>query len=141
MGLRGPLKIVDKNFKPEPCRLTEPTPKMPAGLSPAAKAEWRRIARPLHQLGLLTELDRKTLAMYCETLARYERCQAVLLEQGDTLIQPNGVPKQRPEYYISKDCMKELRAFATLFGLSPSARLRMQLPEPEQPDPMRSLLD
>ncbi len=142
MGLRGPLKAVDENYKPEPRQKAQtPLPKMPAGLSAGAKAEWRRVAKPLHQLGLLTELDRKTLAMYCECVARYERAQAALLKDGDTFIQPNGVPKQRPEYYIMRDALQELRQFIALFGLSPSARMRLQIPEPEHPDEMEALLD
>lgn len=142
MGLRGPLKVVDKNYQPEPRQKAQtPLPKMPAGLSREAKSEWRRVAKPLHQLGLLTELDRKTLAMYCETIARYERAQAVLIEQGDTYIKPNGEPKQRPEYFIMRDAMQELRQLIALFGLSPSARMRLQIPEPEQPDEMENLLD
>ncbi len=141
MGLRGPLKIVDKDFKPKPARKGDPVPRMPAGLSEGAKAEWRRVARPLFELGLLTELDRMTLAAYCETYARYERCQAVLAEQGDVYIKPNGEPKQRPEYYIVQNCLKELRAFIALFGLSPSARIRLQVEEPQTRDEMDKLLD
>jgi P27 family predicted phage terminase small subunit len=142
MGLRGPLKVVDKNYQPEPRQKVQTLlPKMPAGLSREAKSEWRRVAKPLHQLGLLTELDRKTLAMYCETIARYERAQAVLIEKGDTYIKPNGEPKQRPEYFIMRDAMQELRQLIALFGLSPSARMRLQIPEPEQPDEMENLLD
>ena len=58
-----------------------------------------------------------------------------------TPFQPNGVPKQRPEYYIMRDALQELRQFIALFGLSPSARMRLQIPEPEHPDEMEALLD
>jgi P27 family predicted phage terminase small subunit len=150
MGLRGPLpkaklELVGNNYqRPETTvrqQRKEPLPKMPTGLSKEAKSEWRRVARPLYEMGLLTRLDVKTLALYCECVARYERCQAALLERGDTFIQPNGVPKQRPEYYIMQNCLKELRAFIALFGLSPSARMRLQLPEQQEPDAMDDLLD
>ena len=116
-------------------------PKMPAGLSMDAKREWRRVGRSLYRMGLLTELDRMTLAVYCEIYARYERCQAVLSEQGDTYIRPNGEPKQRPEYFIVQNCLKELRSFIALFGLSPSARIRLQVEQPDKPDAMDKLLD
>ena len=141
MGLRGPLKIVDKDFRPDPARENEPAPRMPAGLSPAAKAEWRRVARPLHRLGLLTELDRKTLGMYCEAVARYERCQAYLAEHGETHVTHTGAEKPRPEYYVMMATLKEIRNFIALFGLSPSARIRLQVEQPGKPDEMENLLD
>lgn len=40
-------------------------PTCPAHLCPSAKAEWKRLARQLQQLGLLTILDRALLAGYC----------------------------------------------------------------------------
>ncbi len=146
MGSRGPipkLKLVDRTYQPP---VTPPTPattmpKCPGWLTKEAKAEWRRVAKPLYRMGLLTELDKQTLAMYCQTWARYEQCQKILAAEGDTYIQPNGQPKQRPEYYIMKDCLKELRAFITLFGLSPSARMRMELPEPKETNEFEELLD
>ena len=146
MGLRGPLpklKVVDGTYQP-PANIPRPKPelpRMPTGLTDEAKREWRRVARPLFDLGLLTELDKNTLALYCELVGRYERAQAALLEKGDTFVQPNGVPKQRPEYYIMKDCLKEIRAFIKQFGLSPAARMRMELPEPQEPDELENLLD
>jgi len=59
--------------------------------------------------------------MYCECWGRYLRSQEVLAREGDTYMKPSGEPKQRPEYYIMKDSLKELRQFINLFGLSPTA--------------------
>jgi len=61
-------------------------------------------------LGLLTEMDQQTLAMYCECWGRYLRSQEVLAREGDTYMKPSGEPKQRPEYYIMKDSLKEAEA-------------------------------
>ena len=146
MGARGPLKklkVVGGRFEP-PANTPRPKPqlpKMPPGLSNEAKREWRRVARPLFDVGLLTELDKQTLAIYCEAVARYERSQAYLLKYGDTYLKENGEPKQRPEYFIMQNSLKELRQFIALFGLSPAARLRMELPQPQEPDELDSLLD
>ena len=137
------LEVVGGRYQP-PASIPRPKPnlpKMPTGLSKAAKAEWRRVARPLFELGLLTELDRHTLAMYCETLSRYMEANKVLDREGLTFTTPSGLIKQRPEYYIMRDALQELRAFIQLFGLSPAARMRMQLPEPQEPDELEELLD
>lgn len=146
MGVRGPLpnlKIVDGKYQP-PANIPRPKPelpRMPAGLSKEVQREWRRVARPLFELGLLTELDKNTLVMYCEAWGRYERMQAILTAEGDVYTTPTGMLKQRPEYYIMRDALQELRAHIQLFGLSPSARMRMELPEPASYDEMGMLLD
>lgn len=147
MGARGPLpklRVVDSS-REQPKNIPRPKPsrpECPGWLTKEAKAEWKRVAGMLHRLGLLTELDQQTLAMYCECWARYLKAQKVLAKEGDVYFKPNGEPKQRPEYYIMKDSLKELRLFIKLFGLSPEARMRMQLPnEPEEVDELESLLD
>ena len=147
MGARGPLpklRVVDGAYE-QPKNTPKPKPslpKCPDWLSKEAKVEWKRVAGSLYKLGLLTELDQQALAMYCECWGRYLRSQEVLAREGDTYIKPNGEPKQRPEYYIMKDSLKELRQFINLFGLSPTARMRMHLPgEPEEDCELETLLD
>jgi P27 family predicted phage terminase small subunit len=146
VGARGPLpdlKVVDGTYQPpaNTPKAKPVLPKCPAWLSKEAKKEWRRVAGPLYRAGLLTELDKNTLAMYCQTWGRFEQCQKILAQEGDTYVQVNGEPKQRPEYYIMKDGMKELRALITLFGLAPGPRMRMELPEPPARDEMEDLLN
>lgn len=147
LGARGPLTLVQKQAeqgraKAKVSKEGATVPRMPSWLSSAAKAEWRRVAKPLFDKGLFTELDKNTLALYCETWARYLGAQAVLVEQGETYEAADGTPKRRPESIVVKDCQLELRAMIALFGLSPSARMRMDLASAQEPaDPMADLLD
>jgi len=148
MGIRGPIKLEKKRAEMERQRAAntagrrQTVPKMPSWLSEEAKKEWRRVAKPLWEMGLLSDLDINTLALYCETWATYLRNLRVLQEEGDVYEQASGNLKQRPEYYIARDAQQELREFIKLFGLSPSARMRMELPGTEDPgDPMSELLD
>ena len=143
MGSRGPigkLRVVssqDNIPRPKPG-----VPTCPAWLCDKARAEWHRVAGPLYDLGLLTEIDQYTLGMYCETWARYLNAEEVLRKEGLTLIMPSGVVKQRPEYFILKDCLVELRAFIKLFGLSPESRMRMHIPDsPDGECELEALLD
>ena len=41
-------------------------PDCPPHLSPEAQAEWHRIAESLNKIGLLTQIDRTTMAAYCQ---------------------------------------------------------------------------
>lgn len=50
--------------RPEPA-----IPEAPVELSPAARAEWDRLAAELAALGMLTNLDRAALAAYCGAYA------------------------------------------------------------------------
>ena len=143
MGSRGPvgkLRVVssqDNIPRPKPG-----VPTCPAWLCDKARAEWHRVAGPLYDLGLLTEIDQYTLGMYCQVWARYLNAEEVLRREGLTLIMPSGVIKQRPEYFILKDCLVELRAFIKLFGLSPESRMRMHIPDsPGEESELESLLD
>ena len=82
MGARGPLpklQVVDGTFQPpaNSPKAKPVLPKCPTWLTKEAKREWKRVAGPLYRAGLLTELDTNTLAMYCETWARFERCQRI----------------------------------------------------------------
>lgn len=77
---RIPSKIIDlmggtKHTKEKP-RLNEPKPpeKMPTcpgHLCNEAKKEWRRAGKILSDIGLMTELDRSTLAEHCESYGRW----------------------------------------------------------------------
>ena len=115
-------------------------PKMPSWLSDVAKREWRRVARPLWERGLLTTLDRQALAQYCAAVARVEEAE-LALKGGQSYTTPSGRQYLKPEYRILQDAVKEIRAHAALLGLSPNARLRLQAEGPAEPDAMDKLLD
>ncbi len=152
MGARGPLpkdshlRAVDNDWresKPTPKPASAQCPKMPTGLPDAAQAEWRRVAKRLWQMGLLTELDRLTLAIYCQLVARYDRYNSILDAEGDTFITDGGMIRARPEVAMRDNALKEIRMFIKEFGFSPNARARMTLPEPQQNelDEFEALLD
>lgn len=61
----------------EPCPdAVLPTP--PDFLDDQALREWERIAPELHQLGLLTRLDRAALAAYCQSYAHWIKAETAL---------------------------------------------------------------
>ena len=143
MGARGPLPLRLVGDKQTPANIPKPkpaVPKPPKWLSAAGRREWRRVAPALYDLGLLTELDRQALAQYCAAVARIEEAEKAL-KDGQTYETQGGRKFLRPEYRILQDAIKEVRAHVALFGLSPSARMRMELPEPPAQDEMEDLLN
>ncbi|TDC02609.1 phage terminase small subunit P27 family [Micromonospora fluostatini] len=104
-------------------------PNPPTWLSKEAAAEWRRVVPELGRMDLLKKIDRAMLSAYCETWATYVwatrevHLQGLLVEV--VTVRKDGSESKRlaanPNVVIARAAGKELRAFATHFGLSPSA--------------------
>jgi P27 family predicted phage terminase small subunit len=94
-----------------------------------AKKEWKRVAPELEKLGLLTRVDMAALAGYCQGYARWVQAEKALADYGLTFVTDTGYITQRPEVAIGNKALDQVRAFCVQFGLTPSSRARMTLPE------------
>jgi P27 family predicted phage terminase small subunit len=126
---------------------------MPAGLPPLAVQEWKFIVPMLSRLGVLTEIDGKALAAYCEYFAQWRQALDEVRERGITLEEPivkftEGEPeiigtkyKRNPAVTIANDAAKIMKSFLVEFGLTPSSRGRLRIEaKPEADDPMEAYL-
>lgn len=140
MAGRGPapkptaLKLLTGNAGHQKLRQNEPkprpvAPKCPSWLDAEARKEWRRIAPELDRLGLLTVVDMAALAGYCQSYSTWKAATEALNRHGLTYEATNGNIRQRPEAAIATRALAEVRQFCQEFGLTPSARARMTLPE------------
>jgi len=108
----------------------EPTPAIdiptcPAHLLPTAKAEWKRLAHDLHNLGVLTRLDRAALAGYCQAYGRWVEAEKKLRETPGILKMPSGYLQQNPWLSIATKQLELMCRFMVELGLTPSARSRV----------------
>lgn len=110
-----------RKLPPEP-ELPKDMPTCPRHLSKAAKAEWERLARTLYDAGLLTIADRSVFAEYCALSARLEQAERQLARQGLTVDSPNGYKIANPLISVCNRLAVNLRAYASEFGMTPSAR-------------------
>lgn len=129
-----PLKVLAGNPGHQKLNRSEPkprpvAPKCPSWLDKGARAEWRRIAPELERIGLLTTIDMAALAGYCQSYSTWKAATEALAEHGLTYTAANGNIRQRPEVTIASKALAEVRQFCQQFGLTPSARSRMMLPE------------
>jgi P27 family predicted phage terminase small subunit len=113
-------------------QFTAGAPDPPEWLSPAARAEWDRVAPELARLGLLARVDLAALAAYCQCYAHYVEAERFIQEHGLTLAirDDKGVLKSVqpvPEVGISLKMLDKIRQFAAEFGFSPSARGRIEV--------------
>lgn len=126
--IRGnPGKRPFNPFEPKP-PVTIPT--CPAHLSPTAKAEWKRLARTLHQLGVISDLDRAAFAGYCQAYGRWVEAERKLKETPPLLKTPAGYVQPSPWLAISNKSLELMHKFMCELGLSPVSRSRVSAQPP-----------
>lgn len=151
MGNRGPpptptkvLKLrgsrrgnMNKN-EPEP---ETGRPKCPSWINTRAKRYWKVLIPMLDQMGVLTKIDGNSLTRYVVMLARWRACIEFLEEHGDTYPTkraykgPDGKFREMvtgfanfPQVSESQKLAESLLRLEDRFGLTPSARARLEVP-------------
>ncbi|MCU4654489.1 phage terminase small subunit P27 family [Roseibacterium sp. SDUM158016] len=101
-------------------------PRCPPHLGDVAKAEWRRLAKPMHDAGVLTIADRAAFAAYCQAYARWVEAEEKLKETPMLLKTPSGYVQQSPWLSIANKQLELMGRFMAELGLTPSARSRLK---------------
>ena len=143
MGRRGPapaptnLRLLRGNPGKRKISKKEPKPEgiaaMPSWLSKDAKLEWKRLAPQLKKLGLLTQVDQSAMVAYCEGVADLKWATKEIAEQGRVTVAQSGYLMPHPAVAIKNKASETIRKFAQEFGFTPSARTRIEVPEPPKP--------
>lgn len=100
-------------------------PPCPAFLTKDAKAEWKRIAKDLQTLGLISKLDRGELAVYCQAWADWKIARekiTALEEKGFVETTPSGYKQMSSWMQLANRAEERMRKAGSSFGLNPSAR-------------------
>ena len=108
--------------EPKPLKKAPPCPKW---LEPEAKKDWRRLAKALEAMGVLTEADMAAFAGYCQSYARWKEAEERITDRGLVIRTPSGYPQQVPYISIAQQYLKLMQQFAEQFGLTPAARSRI----------------
>lgn len=129
-GPRKPtkLRLIEGNRGKRALPTNEPQPKnekhliSPIYLSANALDEWRRVAPELHRLGLLTSVDISALGAYCMAYARWLEAEKDVSENGIRF-----GDKKNPACTVVDTSLKQMRAYANEFGLTPAARPKLSI--------------
>jgi len=124
------LKVIQGTYRPDRANPSEPQPRTtippcPKFLQGEARETYRKLAKKLARIGLLTEIDEMALAMLCQSWAEYLEASEKLRETGMLVKSPNGFPMMNPYLVIANTAVKKVRALLTEFGMSPSSRSRI----------------
>ena len=143
------LKLVRGNPGKRRLNGAEPVPERmlpspPNELCADARLEWERVAGELHRIGVLSGIDRAALAAYCQAYGRWvvaERAIARMAErdqltEGLMIKTANGNAVQNPLVGTANKAMADLVRYAAEFGMTPSARSRIngQTGESDEPE-------
>jgi P27 family predicted phage terminase small subunit len=136
-GNPGGKRLNDR--EPEPRR---EMPRCPAWLVGEARREWRRMAKELYGLGLLTVVDRAALAAYCQCWARWVKAEGELGADKVTLTitTDKGNVIQNPLVGIANTSMDQMRRFLIEFGMTPASRSRVQAAPVEREQTLEEML-
>lgn len=93
----------------------------PRWLSKAAQKEWRRVVALMADLGVLTEADVNTLAVYCDAVIRYAEAAKQVEEQGAVIETENGL-RQNPAVLVAEKYWRIMNKAAAALGLDPASR-------------------
>jgi P27 family predicted phage terminase small subunit len=108
-------------------------PVAPPHLSEVAQREWTRLVPDLAACGLLTRIDHAALEGYCETRARVLALEMELRTDKPVIYTKKGWPILNPKFTALQSEYKQLMRFFIEFGMTPSARSRIQI-EPKAPE-------
>ena len=126
------LRLIEGNPSRRPFNKNEPKPapvipKCPRHLNAAAKVEWKKIAKTLHKLGLLTEIDGGQLALYCQAWGRWVEAEEALKKHGTVVESPKtGWQVKSPYLMVANKAMEQMQRALSEFGMSPASRARVQ---------------
>lgn len=141
------LKILKGTQRVDRLNPSEPDPAnhipdAPDFLSKDALIEWGRISHELNNLGLLSEIDRAALAIYCQAWGRVVKYEKVIAEKGELYKTPNGSIQTSPALWVVNKAIEQCHKFLTEFGMSPASRSKVSAKKAEigAEDPISKLM-
>ncbi len=151
MAIRGrkpkptALKVLEGNPGKRPLNDNEPKPRPiapspPSWLPREAKKQWKELAPALEKERLLTEVDGLAFAMLLLHWAQVAEATKILKKEGLITVDERGLPRKHPAHQILRDHSEAFRQYMAEFGLSPSARSRLNLPVQDEEDEFEAFL-
>ena len=133
----NPGKRAINHAEPKP-RVVMPKP--PEHLSDAEKEKWKSVVRELYPLGLVTNIDKDHLAMYCTIYVRWIKAERMVREKGEIIKTAAGNIIQNPYLSIANRALEQLNKLGAEFGMTPSSRSRVKTDIPTTEHELEKML-
>lgn len=115
----------------QPPKPPEP-PAAPEWLGEHGKAIWNQHAPVLFAIGCLTHNDQKLLSLYCEAWDEFFDARAEIEREGSTCTTDKGTCYQHPAVGRKNKAIQRIRQIGGDFGMSPAARVGLNIQPPKQ---------
>lgn len=135
LKLRGTFRKDRVRNPPQP---NEGKPVCPSWIDADAKAAWKQLIPLLEQMRVLTKVDRNAIIRYCQAWSRWKKAEQFIQKHGEVypLKDDQGHIKclqQFPQVAIAHKLSALLTRFEQEFGMTPSARTRIQVEKGARP--------
>lgn len=138
--LTGADQVHKERLNPDEPKPEIRMPACPEQLQGEARKEWFRMGKKLHALGLVTEIDKAALTVYCQAWGRWSDAEANLAKYGPVIFAKTGIPIQSPYMSIANKALELMMRSLVEFGMSPSSRSRVKVDKPEEEDALEALM-
>lgn len=123
------LKLLDGD-RASRINTDEPTPSKgatpcPDYLTPLAREAWARIVPILDGMGVLTEADCESLALYCHAYATWRA--AIAATGSKYTVETETTIKVNPLVQVANDAHRQMMRILSEFGMTPSARASLKV--------------
>jgi P27 family predicted phage terminase small subunit len=140
-GNRGKRKLNAREPKALPGE-----PLMPRRLTAEVQKVWPVICKMLYEAGVLYKTDAIAVSALCSSLVLFQQADRAIAKYGclcATLDEITGVAVLRtnPAVRVRSDALRHLRSSWQAFGLDPSSRAGVQLPDPDPNSRSETALD
>lgn len=135
MGRRGPapkptqLRLLEGARRSDVNR-NEPVPRSgridaPAELSDDVRVIFEYVVDELEHMKIASPADRDSIVCYAEAVDKHRKASAVLAKSPVLIRGLHGGMVRNPALAVQRDAANTIRQFAQEFGLTPSARARI----------------
>jgi P27 family predicted phage terminase small subunit len=141
------LRLLHGDFRPDRHNADQPdvasaVPRRPGFLRGEAKKEWERITALLSAQRCISEWDMAAITAYCQCWG-YFAMLSRKIKTAEDMCQEDAATGQKslaPLYIAQDKCLKNLRAYAVEFGLTPSSRVKVRAQKEEKQNPFAALM-
>lgn len=127
--MTGKLPLTKENGSVEDVLPTDP-PEAPEHLSKKELKVWNKTIKLLAPSCVLSTIDGGVLAAYCCSYVRWMEAESEI--ESLTSFGANGQIVVNPLVNISRRAQADMVAYANQMGMTPSARMRVDLKSPEE---------
>ena len=127
LKLRGSWRAKTRPHEPHVAGI----PEKPDTLAGSASECWDKLAPQLEDAGILTHLDGRLLASYCQAYADTVMLREMIENNGWFTLTTDGIMKASPIVAAMQDSFRRMNQTGSELGLSPTSRPKIEVQRKE----------